>query len=119
VLFLSADLPTVSTDDVEAMIASCPPRGIAIGRAHDAGTNALALRPPDVLVPSFGAPRSSAVHAALAAAAGVAAVFVDRPGLALDLDTPSDLADALAAPAGGARSWRTIVHHPAAEASRC
>ena len=119
VLFLSADLPTVSTDDVEAMIASCPPRGIAIGRANDAGTNALALRPPDVLVPSFGAPRSSAVHAALAAAAGVAAVFVDRPGLALDLDTPSDLADALAAPAGGARSWRTIVHHPAAEASRC
>jgi len=119
VLFLSADLPTVATDDVEAMIASCPPRGIAIGRAHDAGTNALALRPPDVLVPSFGAPRSSAVHAALAAEAGVAAVLVDRPGLALDLDTPSDLAEALAAPAGGARSWRTIVHHPAAEASRC
>jgi len=119
VLFLSADLPTLSTDDVEAMIATCPPRGIAIGRAHDAGTNALALRPPEVIVPSFGAPRSSAVHAALAADAGVAAVLVDRPGLALDLDTPSDLAEALAASAGGVRAWRTIVHHPAAEASRC
>jgi 2-phospho-L-lactate guanylyltransferase len=119
VLFLSADLPTLGTTDVEAMIAACPPRGIAIGRAHDAGTNALALRPPGVILPSFGAPRSSAVHAALAAEAGVPAVFVDRPGLALDLDTPSDLAEALAAPAGGARSWRTIVHHPAAEASRC
>jgi 2-phospho-L-lactate guanylyltransferase len=119
VLFLSADLPTVTTADVEAMIAACPPRGIAIGRAHDAGTNALALRPADVIVPSFGSPRSSAVHAALAAAAGVPAALVDRPGLALDLDTPSDLAEALAAPAGGARTWRTVVHHPAAEASRC
>ena len=59
------------------------------------------------------------MHAARAADAGVAAVLVDRPGLALDLDTPSDLAEALAAPAGGARAWRTIVHHPAAEASRC
>jgi 2-phospho-L-lactate guanylyltransferase len=119
VLFLSADLPTVSTADVEAMIAACPPRGIAIGRAHDAGTNALALRPSNVIVPSFGAPGSSAVHAALAADAGVPAVLVDRPGLALDLDTPSDLTEALAAPVGGARSWRTVVHHPAAEASRC
>jgi 2-phospho-L-lactate guanylyltransferase (CobY/MobA/RfbA family) len=72
-----------------------------------------------VIVPSFGAPRSSAVHAVLAADARVPAVLVDRPGLALDLDTPSDLTEALAAPVGGARAWRTIVHHPAAEASRC
>jgi 2-phospho-L-lactate guanylyltransferase (CobY/MobA/RfbA family) len=119
VLFLSADLPTLTTADVEAMIAACPARGVAIGRAHDAGTNALALRPADAIVPAFGSPASSAVHADRAGAAGVAAVLVDRPGLALDLDTPSDLTEALAARGGGARSWRTIVHHPAAEASRC
>jgi 2-phospho-L-lactate/phosphoenolpyruvate guanylyltransferase len=119
VLFLSADLPALTTADVAAMIAACPAHGIAIGRAHDAGTNALALRPADAIVPAFGSPASSAVHAARAADAGVEAVLVDRPGLALDLDTPSDLAEALAAPPGGARSWRTVVHHPAAEACRC
>jgi len=119
VLYLAGDLPLLSASDVRALVAAMPERGIAIGRAHDAGTNALALRPPDAIVPSFGAARSSAVHAALAADAGVAAVLVDRPGLALDLDTPSDLTEALAASAGGARAWRTIVHHPAAEASRC
>ena len=53
-----------------ALLDAAPGRGVAIGRARDAGTNALCLRPPDLFVPSFGAPRSSAVHAALAAAGG-------------------------------------------------
>ncbi|MDX6377642.1 MAG: 2-phospho-L-lactate/phosphoenolpyruvate guanylyltransferase [Gaiellaceae bacterium] len=109
VLFLSADLPTIVADDVDAMIAACPPRGIAIGRAHDEGTNALALRPHDGIVPAFGSPRSSAVHAALARAAGIDAVQVDRPGLALDLDTPDDLNEALAADAFADRAWRAVV----------
>lgn len=109
VLFLSADLPIVVAADVDAMIAACPPRGIAIGRAHDEGTNALALRPHDAIVPAFGSPRSSTVHAALARAAGVEAVQVDRPGLALDLDTPDDLNEALAADAFSGRAWRAVV----------
>ena len=115
VLFLSADLPTVVADDVDAMIDACPANGIAIGRAHDQGTNALALRPADAIVPAFGSPRSSAVHAALARAAGITAVMVDRPGLALDLDTPDDVAEALAVEAFADRNWRAV----AAETCAC
>ncbi len=109
VLFLSADLPTIVAADVDAMIEACPARGVAIGCAHDEGTNALALRPAAAIVPAFGSPRSSSVHAALACAAGVPFVLVDRPGLALDLDTPDDLTEALAVEAFAGRAWRTVV----------
>ena len=96
VAIVAGDLPLLAADDVVALLDAAPPRGVAIGRARDGGTNALCLRPPDLFVPSFGAPRSSAVHAALAAAAGAPAVIVDRLGLALDLDTPDDVEAALA-----------------------
>ncbi len=110
VLFLSADLPALTAADVTAMIAACPSPGIAIGRAHDGGTNALALRPAAAIVPAFGAARSAAVHTARASAAGFAAVVVDRPGLANDLDTPEDLTAALANDAAGAeRAWRSYI----------
>ncbi len=109
VLFLSADLPTVVAADIDAMIEACPPHGVAIGRAHDEGTNALALRPLGAIVPAFGSPRSSSVHVALARAAGVPSVLVDRPGLALDLDTPDDVTEALAVDAFADRGWRTVV----------
>jgi 2-phospho-L-lactate guanylyltransferase len=115
VLFLSADLPTVVAADIDAMIEACPARGVAIGRAHDEGTNALALRPSGVIVPAFGSPRSSLVHAALARTAGVESVLVDRPGLALDLDTPDDVTEALALDAFAGRAWRAVV----GETCRC
>ncbi len=115
VLFVSADLPTLVAADVDAIIEACPERGIAIGRAHDQGTNALALRPAGVIVPAFGSPHSSSVHAALARTAGVAAVMVDRPGLALDLDTPDDVIEALANEAFAGRAWRAVVE----ETCRC
>jgi CTP:molybdopterin cytidylyltransferase MocA len=46
------------------------------------------MRPPGLVATRFGEPGSAALHAAL----GVAAVVVDRPGLAFDVDTPADLA---------------------------
>jgi 2-phospho-L-lactate guanylyltransferase len=91
VVYLAGDLPLVQARDIRALLVATPPRGIAIGRAHDGGTNALAVRPVDALDPSFGAPGSAAVHAERAAAAGLEAVTVDRPGLALDVDTPDDV----------------------------
>jgi len=53
------------------------------------GTNALALRPPDVIDFRFGV-GSLAAH--IAQADGLPLSVVDRPGLAFDLDTPADLA---------------------------
>ena len=107
VLFLSADLPTLVAGRLDAMIEACPARGIAIGRAHDAGhQRARAAAAAARSCRRSASPRSSSVHAALARAAGVESVLVDRPGLALDLDTPDDLTEALAVEAFAGRAWR-------------
>jgi 2-phospho-L-lactate guanylyltransferase len=88
---ISADLPFLSAADVTALIEATPARGVAIGRAVDAGTNAVSMRPPGVLPTCFGEPSSAALHAALARARGLACVTLDLPGLAFDVDTPADL----------------------------
>jgi 2-phospho-L-lactate guanylyltransferase len=108
VLFLSADLPAVTVADVSALIAAVPARGVAVARARDAGTNALAVAPARLITPTFGVARSCAAHVALATAAGAEAVVVDRPGLSLDLDTPEDLAVALLEGPPD-RVWRRVV----------
>lgn len=95
VLILSADLPLVSAADVEALISEVPEAGVAIARARDAGTNGVAIRPAGAVATCFGIKGSAAGHAALAEAAGLLAVMVDRPGLAIDLDSPEDVREAL------------------------
>jgi 2-phospho-L-lactate/phosphoenolpyruvate guanylyltransferase len=88
VAFVSADLPFLRAEEVEELLAATPERGLAIARAQDGGTNAVSMRPPGLVRTRFGEAGSAAVHAAL----GVPAVVVDLPGLAFDVDTPSDLA---------------------------
>jgi 2-phospho-L-lactate guanylyltransferase len=110
VAFVAADLPHVGSDDFDALFAALSLRSVVIGRARDGGTNALALQPPHAIMPAFGEPQSAAVHARLAEAAGIRPVVLDRPGLALDLDTPADLDYALTVGAGGRdRAWRTTL----------
>lgn len=92
-VILHGDLPNLQTDDVAALVDALPEAGgvaIAPDRAG-AGTNALALRPPDAIAFGFGI-GSHAAHVAEAKKAGVSLVEVHRPGLAFDLDTPADLA---------------------------
>lgn len=91
VAVISADLPFLGPSDVTALIEATPARGVAVGRALDAGTNAVSMRPPGVLPTCFGEPSSAALHAALARARRLASVTLDRPGLAFDVDTPTDL----------------------------
>src|SRR5439155_24642518 len=43
---VSADLPALQAEEVEELVAATPRRGIAIARALDGGTNAVAMRPP-------------------------------------------------------------------------
>jgi 2-phospho-L-lactate guanylyltransferase len=88
VAIISADLPFLHAEEVEELLAATPEPGIAIARALDGGTNAVAMRPPGLVRTRFGEPGSAAVHAAL----GVPHVVVDLPGLAFDVDTPADLA---------------------------
>ena len=93
VAVISADLPLIRADEVEELLAATPARGIAIARALDGGTNAVAMRPPGVVRTRFGEPGSAGVHAGL----GVDHVVLDLPGLAFDVDTPEDLAKMQAA----------------------
>ena len=87
---LHGDLPNLRADDIRALLAATPlPRGVAIAPDRSgSGTNGLALRPPDAVPFAFG----TGSFAAHLAAAEDAAVVMQRPGLAFDLDTPADLA---------------------------
>jgi 2-phospho-L-lactate guanylyltransferase len=62
---------------------------------HGTGTNALVLSPPDAIEPSFG-PGSFARHMAAAERAGVPHRAEVVRTLALDVDTPADLAELVA-----------------------
>ena len=91
VLVVSADLPSVTPDDLAALVAS-PGVALAPDRAG-VGTNALWRAPGDLIGVSFGS-SSLTAHAEHARAAGTPALVVSRPGLAIDVDTPDDLAEA-------------------------
>ncbi len=93
VLVLPADLPQITPDDVQDLVRLVADTGAAVvlaPDAADAGTNALLLRPPDLLPPSFG-PDSFCRHLALARGLGVEPVIHRHPHLARDVDWPSDL----------------------------
>jgi len=95
VVIVSADVPLLTTGDIESFFAALPEGGAAIARATDAGTNAVAMRPSGAMPTCFGARGSAALHVELAEAAGLVSVIVDIEGLAHDLDTAADLEEVL------------------------
>lgn len=91
-LVVHADLPLLSKADVDAFLAAAQ-AGCAIAPdRHGTGTNALALKQAADFSFAFG-PDSFSKH--VAATKGRARV-VRRTGLSLDIDTPDDLAAAIA-----------------------
>jgi 2-phospho-L-lactate guanylyltransferase len=97
VLILPADLPLLSVRDLVELTSlgrQERPCVVIAPCRRGRGTNALLLRPPDVIAPHFGA-ASFAVHQAAAHAAGVAPRIYRAAGLAFDLDTPGDWARCL------------------------
>jgi len=91
-LFLAADLPFVTGDDVQALIDdSQDGRIAAIAPAADGdGTNALVVPKGCAFEPAFG-PASRVRHRLLLERQGVRVVEVHRPGLAFDVDLPAHL----------------------------
>jgi 2-phospho-L-lactate guanylyltransferase len=91
VLVLPADLPSITPDAIEAVLAAAPaaPSVVIVPDRHGRGTNALLLAPPDVIEFQFGGD-SRAAHTHAANDRGAHLVELDGP-LALDLDTPEDL----------------------------
>jgi 2-phospho-L-lactate guanylyltransferase len=98
-LVLPGDLPHLTADALDALVmaadaamtaaAGGPLVAIAPSDARS-GTNALLLRPPQVIPPLFGV-GSFEAHLRAAAAAGAAVQVVSDAVLGFDLDTPDDL----------------------------
>lgn len=90
-LVLLGDLPLVTASDIDALVAACDEPGVVLAPdRHGRGTNALAVRPPAALEPSFGED-SLERHRRAAAARGLAVCEYHARGTALDLDTALDL----------------------------
>jgi 2-phospho-L-lactate guanylyltransferase len=106
VVLLPGDCPLLEPRELDRLLTGLPERYVGIvPDRHGTGTNALALSPPDAIVPAFGE-GSRARHVALAREAGVAFEVEELASLGLDLDTPADviaLTRKLAARSGRAR----------------
>ena len=97
ILVLPIDLPFVTAEAIAAVLGplsadtgddEAPRQVVLVPDRHGQGTNALVLRPPDVIDFAFG-PRSLAAHRAAAEAAGAEVTELDGD-LSIDLDTPDD-----------------------------
>jgi 2-phospho-L-lactate guanylyltransferase len=116
VLLVPGDCPALDAGEVSALLArdagpATQPSVVIVPDRHGSGTNALLIEPPGALVPAFGV-GSFARHAARARAGGARVSVAQAPSLALDVDTPGDLAalrTALAARPGVAPRTREVL----------
>jgi 2-phospho-L-lactate guanylyltransferase len=92
-LLVPGDCPLLNPAELDELLQiSVPsPSALVVPDRHGTGTNALLLTPPDALAPSFG-PGSHERHRQHAVTAGITTRTVRVPSLALDIDTPEDLA---------------------------
>jgi 2-phospho-L-lactate guanylyltransferase len=94
VLCVPGDCPALDERDLDALLLALPSEQeqvVIVPDRHGTGTNALLLRPPDAIAPSFG-PESFDRHRRLAQAAGMQVKIMHPPSLVLDVDTGADLA---------------------------
>jgi 2-phospho-L-lactate guanylyltransferase len=114
VLLVPGDCPLLAPAELEELLAlDVPARSaLIIPDRHGDGTNALLLSPPDSLTPSFGE-GSCERHHQLASSQGTESHTVTVPSLALDIDTPEDLAtlqQTLSDTRGGAAHTRGMLN---------
>jgi 2-phospho-L-lactate guanylyltransferase len=106
-LVIPADIPLIQPWEVEAVLQSAPAQGSVLVPAADGrGTNAAFRRPANLFPLRFGND-SFRPHLASAQASGKPCVTLTLPGIARDVDNPSDLRD-LAEASGDTRAQRLI-----------
>jgi 2-phospho-L-lactate guanylyltransferase len=91
VAMLPVDCPMLDTEELDARVGRSPRTALIVPDRHGTGTNALVLTPPDVFIPVFG-PESCSRHVSRARAAGISFALEAVESLAIDLDTPEDMA---------------------------
>ena len=95
-LLLSSDLPLVTHDAVRHLLEAAsrlkPPVAVAVPALGRGGTNALFVRPPEVLAAMHFGDDSLARFREEAQARGVSFALHHSEALALDIDEPADLA---------------------------
>lgn len=114
VLLVPGDCPLLNPEELTELLAYdvTAPSALIIPDRHGAGTNALLLTPPTALKPAFGE-GSCERHFQLATEQGTTPQVVAVHSLALDIDTPDDLAElreTLAARRGGAAHTRGLFN---------
>lgn len=95
VLLVPGDTPLIDHLELDGMLTRANVEqfdAVIVPDRAGTGTNALLLRPPDALSPSFG-PGSLERHADAAARAGIRFRVEAIASLMHDVDTPDDLAD--------------------------
>ncbi|MGA8154481.1 MAG: 2-phospho-L-lactate guanylyltransferase [Terriglobales bacterium] len=104
-LVIPGDVPLIQSVELEQILKSAPAEGSVLAPAADGrGTNAAFRRPAGLFPLRFGN-ESFKPHLAAAHATGKPCVVLSLPGIALDVDSPSDLRQ-LAEAAGNTRSQR-------------
>ncbi len=109
-LVVLGDVAGALPEDIQALLdalAALGGRGVVLSPSRDGGTSALLRSPHDAIASAFG-PDSAARHQELARAAGLPWRRLERPSLALDLDSGEDLETFLHSAQGG-ESTRTAL----------
>jgi 2-phospho-L-lactate/phosphoenolpyruvate guanylyltransferase len=106
-LVIPADIPLIEISELDAIVENAPAEGSVLVPAADGrGTNAAFRRPADLFPLRFGNDSFKPHHAA-AQATGKPCVVLQLPGIAIDVDNPSDLRQLVALP-GETRSQRLL-----------
>jgi len=114
ILCVAGDCPLLDPSELERLLGrprTAPRYAVIVPDRHGTGTNALLLSPPDALHPRYG-PDSFARHLRLAEEAELPVEVAELESIALDVDTPEDLAalrERLAGQRGGAAHTRGML----------
>lgn len=103
VLRLPIDLPLITAEDIETILAAdkSEPSVVIVPSRDGTGTNAILRRPPTLFLSHFGT-GSLAKHIAEAERANADCTLLNLPNIALDIDEPEDLVEFLTQGKGGA-----------------
>jgi 2-phospho-L-lactate guanylyltransferase len=108
-LTVPADIPLITAAEITQLLAGHRSGGgFSIVPAHDGrGSNAIVMTPPVAMKLAFGND-SFVPHVAAARLAGIEPRILSLPGIALDIDTPEDLAVFMRTPSP-TRAWAFLA----------